>query len=397
MRWITSLVVAIMLCAVSAQAKAESAVLLGLRSVEGDDDFANDLTQALRRTLSGMSGVQLSDRAVSLSQMSMAYGCEEPDAACLTDIASGLQTQNVIYGTIRRTSTRDDYQYSLSISFFSMERASIENTVTRSIPQQDRDLDQHATAVLTALMGQADTAGSIVVHTDVPTAEVTVNGQPVGSTVEGSLRLSGLAAGRYQVVVRALGMRAYSTTVSVRETESTAVEATMEPVAPVSGPEDATAPELEPESSGNGSWKRIVGFSFLGLAAVGVVGTIYSWAEISSINGDADFEAYRRRVAVEAPNVSDVCATNNPYAAAGSPEYAAYSNKVRPACSDADLFETLQWVFLTTAVVAGGAGTYFLLTAGGDEDDTRASTTPSVSFRPRLARETQSLEATFRF
>ncbi len=407
MRSLTSLMLACLLVLGSAaQAQADTVVLLGLRSVEGDDDFANDLTQALRRQLGRMSGVTLSDRAVSLSQMGMAYGCEEPDAACLTDIAAGLQTQHVIYGTVRRSSTRSDYQFSLNISFFSSESGSIENTVTHSIPQGDRNLDRQAEVVLSSLMGLEAETGSIMVRSSVPSAEVTVNDQAVGTTVDGSLRLSGLAPGRYQVVVSAPDMAMYRHTATVVAGESTTVSAELESDAPATANVDtevhagATSEDFTRGGGSDGTVGRIVGYSLLGVAALGIAGTIYSWAEISSINDDSDFKAYRTRVGMmdTAGAVDDVCSTDKPYAATNSPEYITWRDKVRGLCDDADLFETLQWVFLGTAVVAGGAGTYFLLTAGGGEqEDARAEAEPVVTFKPRVSRTAQSLEATFRF
>lgn len=403
MRLISSLVVALLLCVVSARAQADSVVLLGLRSVEGDDDFANDVTQALRARLSRMSGMELSDRAVSLSQMGMAYGCEEPDAACLTDIAAGLQTQHVIYGTVRRTSTRSDYQYSLSISFFSSTSGSIENTVTHSIPQGDRALDSQAETILSNLLGLQEDTGSIMVRASVPSAEVTVNDQSVGTTVDGSLRLSGLAPGRYKVTVSAPDLPAYRTTVTVVAGESTAVTATLEADAAATEPaataesEDHSEEFLAPDEN-DGSVKRIVGYSLLGVAALGLAGTVYSWAAISSINNDKDFEAYRERVGQMEPSVKDVCATNKAYAETGSADYLTWRDNIRGLCDDADTFETLQWVFLGTAVAAGAGGTYFLLTAGSSEDaNERAEATPMISFKPRITRGTQAIEATFRF
>lgn len=409
MRSLTSLMLACLLVlAGAARAQADTVVLLGLRSVEGDDDVANDLTQALRRQLGRMSGVQLSDRAVSLSQMGMAYGCEEPDAACLTDIAAGLQTQHVIYGTVRRSSTRNDYQYSLNISFFSSESGSIENTVTHSIPQGDRNLDRQAEVVLSSLMGLEAETGSIMVRSSVPNAEVTVNDQAVGTMVDGGLRLSGLAPGRYQVVVSAPDMTPFRATTTVVAGESSTVNAELTSDAPVAANVDTEVHgSVDNEDftrsgdSSDGTVSRVVGFSLLGVAALGLAGTIYSWVQINSINDDSDFKAYRTRVGMSPGHeqIDDVCDAKGAYAETGSPDYVTWRDKVRGMCDDADLFETLQWVFLGTAVVAGGAGTYFLLTAGSGADDqgARAEAEPVVTFKPRLSRTAQSLEATFHF
>jgi hypothetical protein len=85
------LVLCCLLLAVPARVFAEaSVVVLGIRSVEGDDDVANDLTEQLRGAARGMEGWSVSSTAVSVAQMSLAHGCEELDAACLTEIAQGL-------------------------------------------------------------------------------------------------------------------------------------------------------------------------------------------------------------------------------------------------------------------------------------------------------------------
>ena len=92
MRAFTSVVVFVFsLFTVSAASADSTVVLLGLRSVEGDDEFANQLTAALREQAAKLGTWEVSDRNVSLAQMSLAYGCEELDAACLTEIAVGLQ------------------------------------------------------------------------------------------------------------------------------------------------------------------------------------------------------------------------------------------------------------------------------------------------------------------
>ena len=80
------------LLAVAAPALADSTVVvLGMRSVEGDDDVANDVTEQLRGAARAVQGWTVSSAAVSMAQMSLAHGCDEIDAACLTEIAKGLK------------------------------------------------------------------------------------------------------------------------------------------------------------------------------------------------------------------------------------------------------------------------------------------------------------------
>ena len=90
----------------TALAQQTDVIVLEVRSVEGDDDFAHNLSRAIRQAAGDVEGWNVTSREVSLTQMALAFGCEgdEPDAACMSQIASDLQMGGIIYGTIQRTS-----------------------------------------------------------------------------------------------------------------------------------------------------------------------------------------------------------------------------------------------------------------------------------------------------
>src|SRR5688572_11535939 len=82
-------------------AQADSTVVvLGVRSLDGDDALAHNVSVALRTGAQKMQGWNVSQRDVSLAQMSLAHGCDEPDARCMADIAGTLEVDRLIYGTI---------------------------------------------------------------------------------------------------------------------------------------------------------------------------------------------------------------------------------------------------------------------------------------------------------
>src|SRR5688500_11051901 len=95
-----------LLCGAEAAAQS-NVVVLGVRSVEGDDDVAHDLTTALREAAEEITEWSVSPTAVSMAQMALAHGCEEVDVACLADIAKGLSADLLVYGTLRRNSARE--------------------------------------------------------------------------------------------------------------------------------------------------------------------------------------------------------------------------------------------------------------------------------------------------
>jgi hypothetical protein len=76
-------------------------------------------------------------------------------------------------------------------------------------------------------------------------------------------------------------------------------------------------------------------------------------------------------------------------------------NEVADLCGEADTFEVLQWVFLGTALAAGGTGVALILTEA-DEPDPEATAggrapRPALSLTPRLGRRSGHVTATLRF
>src|SRR5687768_3650577 len=92
-RWLLWAVQCVLLLALAPpRATADSSVVvLGLRSLDGEDEEARRISTALREAARQAGGLRVSDRDVSLAQMSLAHGCDEPDARCMADIASTLK------------------------------------------------------------------------------------------------------------------------------------------------------------------------------------------------------------------------------------------------------------------------------------------------------------------
>src|SRR5690606_22646690 len=113
----------------AAQAQSgASLVVLGIRSVEGDDEFTRNLTGALRHAASQVAGWDVSDREVTLAQMALAHGCDDPDPPCMAAIADSLEIQRVLYGDVRRTSAGDSFDFSINLHLFNGETDQIEHS-----------------------------------------------------------------------------------------------------------------------------------------------------------------------------------------------------------------------------------------------------------------------------
>jgi hypothetical protein len=375
-------------------------VVLGLRSVEGDDDVANELTEHLRVAARGVEGWTVSNAAVSMAQMSLAHGCEEIDAACLSEIASGLQADVVIYGTLRRNSARTDYDFALGLSMFDGRAGQIAKSVDDIVPRAESAEDMAARAQkLIGRLSSTSSGGTISIQANAADADVRVNGQQVGSTREGALRLEGLQPGQYRIEILKDGYTPHVSTVTVVEGGETSIAAVL---ASTTAPPDAAPVDYgEPASGGHRlAW---LGWTLIGVGAVSLIGMGISMAVIQEIDDDPLKRQYsdavargNMRAAQTQPQdvVNDVCVAakrGNPYELG-----ADAAHDVADKCATADTMEVLQWVFLGTAVAAGGTGLVLVLTAD-DGPDERAAREPALSLRPHVARDGAGLSAALRF
>lgn len=370
--------------AASASADA-SVIVLGLRSVEGDDEVANAMTDALRDAAHQVPGWQLLDRSVSMAQMSLAHGCDEIDAVCLADIAKGLSVERVVYGTVRRTSARDNYDYQVAISIFDASTGSIGATETDTVPhamtQNGDALRARAISLVLRLAGGGSGAGTLTVRADVASAEVRLDGQMVGQTRDHMLVIEGVTPGEHQIEVSAVGYPTFARRIQVSATEGASVNATLgggSGAAPGSDEEEAYAGSrsvdqdyAEQKKKPSLKW---LGYTLLGVSGASLVGVGASWLVINGVEGDATYKKYSDAVD---PSLDDVCAE-----AAKGNRYSVTEQErkdVDSMCNTAATFEVLQYVFLGTALVSGGIGTYLLLT---DHERTRGR---AAAARPRLA------------
>ena len=404
----------------AAQASAQSSVVvLGVRSVEGDDDVAHDLTTALREGAQDVSEWNVSPTAVSMAQMALAHGCEEVDVACLADIAKGLSADLVVYGTLRRNSAREDFDFAFNLSLFNAQSGSIQNSVDDTIMRRDTTkgaLAPRAKRLIARLAGadvQEPSAnaslGSIVVRANIDAGDVLINEQPVGMLDGGILQYDGLQAGMYRVEIRAHGYASFVRTVRVNEGERVDIEAEMQVGA--TGSDAALDWEDEPERDEGGHGLRWLGWTLVGVGAVAAAGLVVSWTQIVRINNDDRLERYSGDVAAsnqleladarrenrEPELFDDFCVPASrgiPYSFFNQPDK---FGEVQSLCDEADTWELLQYVFLGTAVAAGGTGVVLLLTSGSGHGDTASTELPRFALTPQVGPERAGMQATFRF
>jgi hypothetical protein len=386
-------------CSVGSTARAaDNVAVLGVRSLDGDTDLERRLSTALRTSVSNVERFKVSDRELSLEQMSLAHGCDEPDARCLAEIAKTLAVDRLIYGTIVQPPSGGE----LTLHSFEARTGTMESA---SAPKLDPKLLAGSgalgavTALVKRLAGEAAlTTGRLRVLGRKPGSQIFVDGVPRGELDDKGVLTVELGAGKHFVLVTGARGVTEEHMALVSAGGTVEVQLTQSDSPAVADPSDLSLTELEGssqiESRRPRSWRRALGWTSVGLGAAFAVATIYSWVRLGMINDDRDYLAYRNAFPRKGmPGaVADVCpeAERGTLAMSGDVEQARLERAARDLCKEGDQLEVLQYVFLGGTVLAGGAGAYLLWSA-------KESKQTNVSIKPRFQAQSALLEAELRF
>lgn len=405
--WTGGILVLVTLCAgLSTRASAEdvSTVVLGLRSVEGDDEFANAMTDALRAAARKVSGWKVADRPVSMSQMSLAHGCDDIDAPCLSEIAKGLQADRLLFGTVRRTPAqpKNKYDYELSVSVFNASTRSIGTTETTTVPRSEakqKRLSPLAEPVIAKLAAADGGSGVLSVQVNVANAEVKLDGQVVGQTRDKTLLLDGLKEGEHSLEITAIGHLTHEQKILVASGQRTEIKVSLEPVPEPTGetaPLAALAPIEEEGGSSNLSW---LGYTLIGVGAASLAGWGVSMYLVNDTNKDQAFVQYKSAFPRSTDDVCDLADSNN---TADGRVSAAQLTDVKSLCSRGRTFNLLQWVFLGAGVLSASVGTLIVVSESGGSDESeeatvKARSSPALTLSPEFGRDSFALRTQLRF
>jgi hypothetical protein len=405
--WLTFVLsCAIAIVASSARADSAAVTVLGVRSLDGDDQLERRISQALRGSVRGIDGYRVSDREVSLAQMSLAHGCEEVDPPCLKDIAATLAADRLVYGNLVRSGDK------IRISLFNFDArsgqidGSAERTTLASLLVEP-GLSELTSDLAQRIAGKRSNAvGVLRITGNRPGAEVSLDGQPAGTLDErGELVLNDVREGPHTLlVVTSDGRDRRELSVDVRRDTTTNLRALLTPPLPTSVDQDQPGPvasEAPPDPDRTPRIKRILGYTSAGIALGFAAATIYSWVRIQAIEDSGDLKAYADAYPKSGPgSTSDVCpkaidgtqaslyAMNpgNTQAAKG----AALEPKAADLCKEGDKLETLQWVFVGGTLAFAGVGTWLLWSGYHDKPKT-------LSLSPSFGIQSASMRATLRF
>ncbi len=207
-------------------ALAQGVNVLGLQSLEGDDEFARNLTGALRYAVGQIPEWTLAAEEVTLSQMLLVHGCDSPTAVCLGQIANSLGAEKLVYGTVQRSSRGSSYRFQVSLGLFDARTGTTVEQAGSSLASQRTDIDDlrgPARDFAQRLAGR-HTVGTLRVVTPVEGATVFVDGHEVG-TVEGGEFVLETDPGVRRVRVEAPGYAPHEQQLSISVSQVAVVEA----------------------------------------------------------------------------------------------------------------------------------------------------------------------------
>lgn len=352
-----------------ASAQSVTVTVLGIESRGNDSSIARAVTLAVRDAARRVTGWTVDSRDVDLSQLVLAHGCAQANAACLGEIGTAtIRSDVIVFGSLERTTADARYELRLVLSLFDTEERRIAETVTDTLAPTDADADSlrtRADRYVRGLRGEAETGSLRVRVSNAEQAEVRVDGSPRGVVTGGIAIVTGLAPGSHVVEVVSAGRGT--------EREDATVEAGRESIVDIAFAEHVAPPPPPPElrTGGSSAW---LGWVMLGTGAALVGAGVYASSEVGSVNDDPDFTSYRDRV----PQGLDACDEADRdvlYPAAGMSAEAAreQTRRVRDLCSTGSTFGTLQWVFFGAGAALGIVGGIVLGTSGEDAHE-RAST-----------------------
>ncbi|MFK7999952.1 MAG: PEGA domain-containing protein [Polyangiales bacterium] len=364
----------------TAQAQGASVYVLGLRSIEGDDEFARELSGVIRVAAGRIPGWEVAPDEVTLSQMTMMHACDEPNRACMGAIASELGAVKIIYGTIVR---RGDDGYGLTLYLYDHPSTSIEDQLSDTIPRGETGMEvlRPRAQRYTAQLGGQARFGSLRLEVGEPSATVRVDGNAVGVTdAAGTILVEDLTEGDHEVEVDAEGFDALRTTVAIEGDDQTEVRVNLNAPSAGGGANLGWIPGAVVIAGG------VVSFA-MGIRS-GL--KVQSWdGEISDVRGanniDALAECVRsgnansnlnggaeniqcdvaeggqltRAQALVLSGSGDVCRSGQ----TGQQDWQS------DACSEHNRHTILQYVLYGIGAVGIGVGTFLLLRSLGDDED----------------------------
>jgi hypothetical protein len=331
-----------------ARAAETNVAVLGIEAGEGvPESVATAVTDALRQRMSLTSGYRLV-QGRDLVEVKLVFSCPDEAPPCMGQAAKSLGAARLLFGTVKKAGAE---AYSVTLKLFDGDKEVVESWTSDQFARNhgtSAALRTPAQKWIATLTGQS-LPGSLHIQGGVVGAQVSLDEVGIGVISATGLGISGVAAGKHEIVVSKPGYQTVRKTITLAsgDNRDLTVEMVAEPRAGVAEGAAATepaateqAPASEPtaSSSDNRLGTKIAAVSTLvgGLVGIGI-GIRYSIL-VNDANNKLD--PYRRFDCVPVSK-GPQCDIHNEVAPDISPELRAWMDKTK---NSADKYQIYQWV-----------------------------------------------------
>ena len=366
--------VALLALLIPAAAAGETSVtVLGLRSASAEEDFARDMTAALRQAAESASSGDLvhTGRENDLNQLLIVFDCEGPTPQCLQRVGESLESNRLIYGLVEPESGRSDAGFAVTLGFFNVDTGEIERNLQEVIDREvgGQELVEPAARYYRALTG-TEVTGELALRCNVEEATVLLNGREVGTTGEGPLVVRDLAAGAATLTIRHPDYAEHQQSVNIPAGELLELEVELsEDGGGTSDPDPdpiGTDGNDQPPTSSDGERSLLwLGWTSIGLGVV--MGGLGLWGslDVHFANNDSVLRTERGFWGTDV-NVCDQ-AENGTLHDPSASDYTAAD--VADECGAARAWQALQFVFYGLGAAAIGVGIWLVIREMRNDDD----------------------------
>jgi hypothetical protein len=340
--------------------------------VESDDaeDQAEALTVALRSKVRSTPGWTLAETSQTAGALFLALRCPpKPDAACQTRVGDQLHADRYIWGTMSKASPS-----LVTVELHLWQRGRAESvareTYTANLSDPgDESLKRVAVKLVERLSGIF--TSFLTVQSTTEKGTVYIDGKPFAQLEKGQARVT-VAAGAHDVEIRTPGFAPVSQRVDAKAGGEATAAFTMTPAAAEEGEKKGV------------SARTVVGWSLVGVGAVGIGGAIVEAVRFGSLN--SELNELRKNVSSD---VKDVCAEE----AQQDPDAVLACRKAREATQARDL----GIVFGAIGVTAATVGVVLLVTDTSKSDAAPKQARNGWTFQPYASPWSAGMNARLRF
>ncbi len=325
-----------------------SCVVLGVEAVNAPPPLAARLSQEIASRVKNSHQYTLKQEK-DLEEIKLIFGCLDEDPGCMANAGKSLQTETLIWGTLKKTPAG----YNFTIKLLNVKGARIEKFLSENYSLQELDVSK-AAAVVAKLTSDflVSSRGSIRLFCNRSGAQIFLGDRAVGISEHGVIVIQEVLPGTHELRVTMEGYQPWSQRIIVESGKAMDVRANVEPIV-IPPPAPATQPEIPTVVNDNDrrdGWKTAFWASLAVTLAATIVATpmgIQAWAS------EDELQNLLKNHYIGNPGAAQPDACESYQSEWGPP------GDVQEVCDNGKTQSTLSTAFFITAGVAAMATAVF--------------------------------------